>query len=37
MEKEQKKQVLDDEQVDEVNGGVQPRSIKRGTTSVKLC
>ena len=37
MEKEQKKQVLDDEQVDEVNGGVQPRSTKRGTKSVSVC
>ena len=37
MEKEQKKQLLDEQQVDEVNGGVQPRSTKRGTKSVSVC
>ena len=37
MEKEQKKQLLDEQQVEEVNGGVQPRSTKRGTKSVSVC
>ena len=37
MEKEQKKQLLDDQQVEEANGGVQPRSTKRGTKSVSVC